>query len=114
MTAYNKTMDKMDKVFKALSDSNRRKLLDNLYQKNGQTLNELCDQMDMTRQSVTKHLMILEQCDLIIVDWKGRHKFHYLNVAPIGEIYDRWVKKYEQQRIEALQSLKKTLEDGNK
>ena len=111
MTAYNIPMNKMDKVFKALSEPNRRILLDNLYQKNGQTLNELCDQMDMTRQSVTKHLLILEQADLIVVEWKGRHKFHYLNVAPIGEIYDRWVKKYEQQRIEALQALKKTLEE---
>lgn len=111
IAAYDKIMDNMDIVFKALADSNRRMLLDKLYRKNGQTLNELCEQMAMTRQSVTKHLLILEEADLVVVEWKGRYKYHYLNVAPIGEIYDRWVKKYERQRIEALQALKKTLED---
>ena len=101
----------MSDVFKALADSNRRMLLDKLYHKNGQTLNELCEEMNMARQSVTKHLLILEKAGLITVEWKGRHKFHYLNAAPIGEIYDRWVKKYERHRIEALQDLKKKLEE---
>jgi len=99
-------MDKMDAVFKALADSNRRLLLDELYHKNGQTLNELGEHLEMTRQSVTKHLLILQEAELIVVEWKGRHKYHYLNVAPIGEIYDRWVKKYDRLRVEALQALK--------
>lgn len=105
-------MDNMNHIFKALADPNRRKLLDKLYLKNGQTLNELCEEMNMARQSVTKHLLILEKAGLVMTERKGRHKFHYLNVAPIGEIYDRWVKKYEKQRLEALQDLKKDLEEG--
>jgi len=103
----------MENIFKALADSSRRKLLDALFHRNGQTLNELCEHLEMTRQSVTKHLLILEQADLIVVQWQGRNKIHYLNAAPIGEIYARWVKKYEQQRINVLQQLKRTLEEEN-
>ncbi|WCK55229.1 helix-turn-helix domain-containing protein [Aneurinibacillus sp. Ricciae_BoGa-3] len=101
----------MDKIFKALADSSRRRLLDELFKKNGQTLSELCDHLEMTRQSVTKHLLILEQANLIIVEWHGRNKIHYLNAAPIGEIYDRWIGKYASHRIEALSELKKSLEE---
>lgn len=100
----------MDKVFKALADATRRKLLDELYQKNGQTLGELCSHMDMTRQAVTKHLALLEEANLVVVMWSGRKKLHYLNAVPIGEIYDRWIGKYERHRIEALTELKKNLE----
>lgn len=107
MVAYN---DDMDKVFKALADSSRRQLLDELFKKNGQTLNELSDHLEMTRQSVTKHLLILEEANLIHIDWQGRNKIHYLNVEPIGEIYDRWISKYDRDRIEALRDLKKQLE----
>ena len=104
----------MDEVFKALADSSRRKLLDELFKKNGQTLNELCEHLEMTRQSVTKHLLILEEANLIVVEWQGRNKLHYLNVAPIGEIYDRWIGKYERHRIDALRELKNRLEEeGN-
>lgn len=101
----------MDKIFKALADSSRRQLLDQLYKKNGQTLNELSTHLEMTRQSVTKHLAILEEANLIVTEWQGRNKLHYLNVAPIGEIYDRWIGKYEQHRIEALRELKNNLEE---
>ncbi|WLD95351.1 helix-turn-helix transcriptional regulator [Alkalihalobacillus sp. AL-G] len=100
-------------MFKALADSNRRKLLDQLFKKNGQTLNELCSHLEMTRQSVTKHLVILEEANLIVVEWQGRNKLHYLNVAPIGEIYDRWIGKYEKHRVQALQELKNRLEEEN-
>lgn len=103
-------MDNMDIVFKALADANRRKLLDELFKKNGQTLSELCEHVVMTRQAATKHLLILEEAELIAVEWKGRTKLHYLNAAPIGDIYDRWVKKYDQHRIEILQGLKQKLE----
>ncbi|CAM3900411.1 metalloregulator ArsR/SmtB family transcription factor [Aeromicrobium ponti] len=101
----------MDKIFKALADSSRRQLLDQLFKKNGQTLSELCDHLEMTRQSVTKHLVILEGANLVVVEWNGRYKLHYLNVAPIAEIYDRWIGKYERHRIEALLELKNNLED---
>ncbi|KRF39234.1 ArsR/SmtB family transcription factor [Paenibacillus sp. Soil787] len=100
----------MDKVFKALADSSRRQLLDELFKNNGQTLNELCEHLEMTRQAVTKHLLILEEANLILIVWQGRNKIHYLNVAPIGEIYDRWISKYDRDRIEALLELKRKLE----
>lgn len=106
-------MNAMDKVFKALADSTRRQLLDLLFVKNGQTLSELCDHLDMTRQSVTKHLLILEEAELIVVEWQGRNKLHYLNAAPLADIYDRWIGKYERQRIDALRDLKRKLEEEN-
>jgi DNA-binding transcriptional ArsR family regulator len=104
----------MDNIFKALADASRRELLDQLFRKNGQTLNELCEHLNMTRQSVTKHLAILEEADLVLVEWRGRHKLHYLNAAPIGQIYDRWIGKYERQRVDALRQLKQTLEEDNR
>lgn len=103
----------MDKVFKALADSTRRQLLDLLFQKNGQSLGELCEHLEMTRQSVTKHLVILEEAELIVVEWQGRNKLHYLNAAPIADIYDRWIGKYERQRVDALRDLKRKLEEEN-
>jgi Predicted transcriptional regulators len=102
----------MDAVFKALADSSRRKLLDRLYQNNGQTLTELCEHLDMTRQAVTKHLVLLEEANLIATVWRGREKLHYLNPVPIHEIYDRWIGKYERQRLDALSDLKKGLEQN--
>ncbi|MED4582754.1 metalloregulator ArsR/SmtB family transcription factor [Brevibacillus choshinensis] len=103
----------MDKVFKALADSTRRQLLDLLFQKNGRSLGEMCEHLDMTRQSVTKHLVILEEAELIVVEWQGRNKLHYLNSAPIADIYDRWIGKYERQRMDALRDLKRKLEEEN-
>jgi DNA-binding transcriptional ArsR family regulator len=100
----------MDAVFKALADGSRRELLDRLYARNGQTLNELCEQMEMTRQAVTKHLGILEDANLIATVKKGREKAHYLNPVPINEIADRWIGKYERGRLKALSDLKKSLE----
>ena len=100
----------MDAVFKALADGSRRELLDRLHARNGQTLNELCEQMDMTRQAVTKHLGILEDANLIATVKKGREKEHYLNPVPINEIADRWIGKYERGRLKALSDLKKNLE----
>jgi DNA-binding transcriptional ArsR family regulator len=101
-----------DKVFKALADASRRQLLDQLHANNGQTLGELCAHLDMTRQAVTKHLRLLEEANLVVCVWRGREKFHYLNPIPIGEIFDRWVGKYERQRVKALNDLKKALEEN--
>jgi DNA-binding transcriptional ArsR family regulator len=100
----------MDAVFKALADGSRRELLDRLHARNGQTLNELCEQMEMTRQAVTKHLGILEDANLIATVKKGREKEHYLNPVPINDIADRWIGKYERGRLKALSDLKKSLE----
>lgn len=100
-----------DKVFKALADPGRRLLLDKLRVKNGQTLGELCEHLDMTRQAVTKHLRLLEDANLVVVVWEGREKLHYLNPVPISEIFDRWVGKYERARVRALSDLKRALEE---
>ena len=100
----------MDEVFKALADPTRRQLLDRLYAKNGQTLNALCEEMAMTRQAVSKHLAILEEANLVITLRRGREKEHYLNPAPIAEIAERWIGKFERGRIEALADLKRRLE----
>jgi len=98
-------------VFKALADPSRRKLLDVLHKNNGQTLNDLCEHLDMTRQAVTKHLGLLEKANLIAVVWQGREKLHYLNPVPLNEIYERWISKYECHRLQALSDLKKGLEN---
>src|SRR5581483_7537790 len=100
----------MDRVFKALADKTRRELLDRLFAKDGQTLGELCEYLSMTRQAVTKHLAILGQANLIVTQWKGREKLHYLNPVPIQDIYERWVSKYEHARLAAISNLKQALE----
>jgi len=102
----------MDAVFKALADESRRKLLDQLHKHNGQMLGELCEYLDMTRQAVTKHLLLLESANLIAVVWRGREKLHYLNPVPLQEIYERWIGKYERHRLQALSDLKKGLEEN--
>jgi len=103
-------MDEMDKVFKALADPSRRRLLDRLHAKNGQSLNELCDGLEMTRQAVTQHLSLLEQANLVAVQRQGREKLHFLNPVPVYEIYARWIRKFEQQPLSALHDLKVNLE----
>jgi DNA-binding transcriptional ArsR family regulator len=100
----------MDKVFKALADPGRRLLLDRLYAENGQTLGRLCEHLDMTRQAVTKHLAVLEAANLVVIIWRGREKLHYLNPVPIHEIAERWIGKFERERLRVLADLKKRLE----
>ncbi len=100
----------MDAVFRALADPVRRRLLDRLRQRNGQTLSELCTGMKMTRQAVSKHLGILEAANLVATEKIGREKFHYLNPVPIQEIADRWIGKYDRAPLRALSDLKKRME----
>ena len=100
----------MDAVFKALADPTRRRLLDSLRARNGQTLGELCACGEMTRQAVTKHLKILEDANLVAIVWSGREKLHYLNPVPIHEIAERWIGKYERSRLAVLADLKTRLE----
>jgi DNA-binding transcriptional ArsR family regulator len=100
----------MDEIFKALADASRRQLLDELFSDNGQTLTELCGHLDMTRQAVTKHLEVLEAANLVVTVRRGREKLHYLNPVPISEIQDRWIGKFERQRLQALGDLKKNLD----
>src|SRR5512135_3541352 len=100
-----------DLLFKALADPSRRKLLDLLHAHDGQTLTELCQHLDMTRQGVTQHLAVLEAANLVAVQWRGREKLHFLNPVPLQEIYDRWIRKFERPRLKALHDLKRRLED---
>ncbi len=102
----------MENVFKALADAGRRRLLDKLHARNGQTLGELCAHLDMSRQAVTKHLVLLERANLVVTTWRGREKRHFLNPVPLQEIYDRWIEKYERRRLKALSDLKKGLEEA--
>lgn len=102
-----------DKVFKALADPSRRKLLDLLCKQNGQTLGQLCEHLDMARQSATQHLEILEAANLVSTVKRGREKLHFINPVPIHEVYERWVKKFEQQRLSLLHDLKTQLEGDN-
>jgi DNA-binding transcriptional ArsR family regulator len=104
----------IDKVFKALADPGRRRLLDVLHKDNGQTLTALCEHMDMTRQAVTQHLQLLEQANLVAVVWQGREKLHYLNPVPLFEIQERWISKFERSRLSALRDLKQKLEGDDK
>jgi DNA-binding transcriptional ArsR family regulator len=99
-----------DSVFKALGDPTRRRLLDLLYDKNGQTLGELCANLDMARQSATQHLGILEAANLVTTVRRGREKLHFINPVPLHEVYERWVRKFERQRLALLHDLKKELE----
>jgi uncharacterized protein YndB with AHSA1/START domain/DNA-binding transcriptional ArsR family regulator len=101
----------MDEVFKALADPSRRRLLDSLNARNGQTLRELCAGLDMARQSVSKHLAVLESADLVTTVRQGREKLHYLNAAPINAIAERWMNQYDRERAGALADLKTALED---
>jgi uncharacterized protein YndB with AHSA1/START domain/DNA-binding transcriptional ArsR family regulator len=101
----------IDETFRALADPSRRLLLDSLRERNGQTLRELCAGLEMARQSVSKHLAVLEQANLVSTVRRGREKHHYLNAAPINEIAERWITPYEQARVHALADLKRALEE---
>jgi len=103
----------MDEVFKALADPSRRSLLDRLHERNGQTLGELCDGLAMTRQAVTKHLLILEEASLVSTLRHGREKLHYLNPVPIHQIGERWIRKFERAKLVALSELKRRLEQDD-
>src|SRR6202795_424447 len=101
----------MDAVFKALADPTRRRLLDQLFKKDGQTLSALERRLPMTRFGVMKHLRILEKAGLVVTKRRGREKLHFLNPVPIRLVHDRWVSKYAAPWAAALSDLKQELED---
>ncbi len=107
MAAYSHS----DEVFRALADPSRRLLLDSLNDCDGQTLRELCSGLDMARQSVSKHLAVLEAANLVTTVRRGREKHHYLNAAPVNDIAERWITRYDQDRVNALADLKRALEE---
>ncbi|HUZ21559.1 MAG TPA: metalloregulator ArsR/SmtB family transcription factor [Acidimicrobiales bacterium] len=100
----------MDGVFKALADPSRRRLLDSLNARGRQRLRELCAGLDMARQSVSKHLAVLEAANLVTTVRRGRKKLHYLNAAPINEVAERWIDHYDRERVRALSDLKRARE----
>jgi DNA-binding transcriptional ArsR family regulator len=99
-----------DAVFHALADASRRRLLDRLHRKNGQTLGELCVGLEMTRQAVAKHLAVLERANLVSWKRRGREKLHFINPVPINAIAERWIRKFERRQLSALSALKQKLE----
>ncbi len=103
--------DPADRLFKALADPGRRRLLDALRDRNGQTLSDMCTHLDMSRQAVSQHLGVLEEATLIAVVWHGREKLHYLNPVPLFEVSERWIKSFERARLGALRDLKLKLEE---
>ncbi|SBT66557.1 transcriptional regulator, ArsR family [Micromonospora sediminicola] len=100
----------MDEVFRALADPSRRRLLDRLNARNGQSLRELCAGLDMSRQSVSKHLAVLEAAGLVTTIRRGREKLHHLDAAPINAVADRWIGRYHRERARALADLQTALE----
>lgn len=101
----------MDAVFKALADSTRRLLLDRLRERNGQTLRELCERLDMARQSATQHLDILQRANLVTATRRGRERLHYLNPTPIHEIEQRWISGFDKPRLDAISAIKHQAEE---
>ncbi|HYC13529.1 MAG TPA: helix-turn-helix domain-containing protein, partial [Stellaceae bacterium] len=97
-------------VFHALADASRRRLLDRLNRRSGQTLGELCTGLEMSRQAVAKHLAVLEEANLVSWKRRGREKLHFINPVPINRIAERWIRKFERGHLAALSALKKTLE----
>src|SRR6187551_61636 len=103
--------DDMASVFRALADPNRRVLLDRLFERDGQTLGELCEHLpDMTRFGVMKHLGILEDADLVTTVRSGREKRHFLNPVPIRLVHDRWISKFAEPVVGAMSAIKASLE----
>jgi len=100
----------MDKVFKALADQTRRYLLDRLHEHNGQTLGELCERLEMSRQAATQHLALLEAANLVSTVRRGREKLHYLNPVPLHSMQERWIDKFERPHLRALSELKQRAE----
>jgi len=114
MVAYLAVVESdLDAVFKALADPTRRLVLDRLHERGGQTLIELCERLSMTRQAVSKHIAILESANLVFARRQGREKLHHLNPVPINDIYDRWISRYERDRLTALADLKAALEESS-
>src|SRR5258705_3552461 len=100
----------IDDAFKALAAPSRRLLLDSLNERSGQTLGEMCSHLEMARQSVSKHLAVLEAANLITTVRRGREKLHYLNAAPINAIAERWITQYDQRPVHALADIQTDLE----
>jgi DNA-binding transcriptional ArsR family regulator len=106
MVTYRLTVEQGSEVFRALADPTRRALLDSLFGRDGQTLNELCEKFpEMTRFGVMKHLSVLAEGNLVVTARQGRTKRHYLNPVPIEQVANRWISKYAARFSAALVAL---------
>ena len=114
MTAESPNIRPVEDIFRALSDPHRRRLLDRLFDRDGQTLGQLCEGEAMTRFGVMKHLRVLENAGLVVTRKAGREKLHFLNPVPIRLIHDRWISKYAAPWVSAMSDLKTALEDNMK
>lgn len=103
--------DRMDEVFRALASPARRRLLDRLHEENGATQQALCGGLEMSQQAVAQHLSVLEKAGLVTSVRRGREKLHYLNPLPLQAIADRWIHKFERDRVQLLGELKRKLEE---
>lgn len=101
----------IDSVFKALADPTRRRMLDRLREQDGQTLRELCERLDMARQSATQHLDVLGRAGLVTVVRRGRERLHYLNPVPIQQIEERWISEFDRPRLQALSAIRNQAEE---
>jgi DNA-binding transcriptional ArsR family regulator len=111
VTKWSPILLAVDAVFKALADPTRRRLLDQLFTQDGQSLKALEAGLDMTRFGVMKHLRVLEEAGLVRTQKRGREKLHFLNPVPIRLIHDRWVSKYAEPFVDTLTGLKQALEE---
>ena len=107
-------MDEEDVVFRALAAPTRRKLLDELFREDGQTLSDLAGSVPMSRFGVMKHLGVLEEANLVVTRRRGREKLHFLNPVPIRLIHDRWVSKYAEPLAATLSGIKRELEEEDR
>ncbi|MCZ2805684.1 metalloregulator ArsR/SmtB family transcription factor [Modestobacter sp. VKM Ac-2983] len=101
----------MDPVFKALADPTRRLLLDQLRERDGQTLGELCAHLEMARQSATQHLDVLRRANLVTVVRRGRERLHHLNPVPIHQIQERWISAFDRPRLSAISAITQQAEE---
>jgi uncharacterized protein YndB with AHSA1/START domain/DNA-binding transcriptional ArsR family regulator len=105
----------MDEVFGAINDPSRRHLLDQLFERDGQSLGELCAHLpEMTRYGVMNHLRVLEEAGLVTTQKVGRSKFHYLNPVPMKLIQDRWISRFAEPRVGAITGVKARSETGGR
>jgi DNA-binding transcriptional ArsR family regulator len=111
MVTYLEDVEDGDAVFRALADPTRRHLLDRLFERDGRTLTELEQELEMTRFGVMKHLKVLEDAGLVTTKKAGREKLHFLNPVPIRLIHDRWIDKFTERHVSALAHLKHQLEN---
>ncbi len=101
--------DGLAPAWRALSDPTRRRILD-LLKHGPRTTGDLCEQFDVSRFAIMKHLDILERARLVLVERRGRERWNHLNAVPIRQIYERWISGYQEHWAASLLRLKRRIE----